>query len=76
MKVIQVLRLRCVHIVSLVSGTFRQIADPVDRKMVARQPQRMSRVPRPSGEDVHPCNALLVLFGDILAVDCEFQNTG
>ncbi len=61
---------------SLVSGTFKQIADHVDRKMVARQAQRMSRVPRPSGEDVHPCNALLVLFVDIFAIDCEVQSTG
>jgi hypothetical protein len=76
MKVIQILRLRCFHVVSLESGTFRQIADHVDRKMVARQAQTMSKVPRPCGEDVHPCNALLVLFIDILARDCECYNRG
>jgi hypothetical protein len=77
MKVIQALRLNCVKVVSLGSGTFRQIADHVDKKMVARQAQRMSRVPRPSGEDVHPRNALLVLFVDILALDiANFRTQG
>jgi hypothetical protein len=33
------------------------------------QVQRMSRLPRPSGEDVHPCSASRVLFVDILVVD-------
>ena len=60
---------------SLGFGTLRQMADHVDRKMVATQAQRMSKVPRPFGEDVHPCNASLVLFADILVVDCERQDT-
>ena len=65
------LRLMCVHMVSLGFGTFRQMADQVDRKMVATQAQSMSRVPRLFGEDVHPCNALLVVFADIAVVYCD-----
>lgn len=65
MTVSQALRLRCLYIVSLGSGTFRQIADQVDSKIVVRQVHRMSRDPREFGEDVHPCNDLLVSFTDM-----------
>lgn len=65
MKVIQVLRLKYVQTVSVGLGTFKQMADHVDRKIVVEQDQMMSSVPRPSGEDVYPCNVLFVLLSDI-----------
>lgn len=65
MNVTHALSFRRFHVVSLGSGTFRQIADQVDSKIVVRQVQRMSRDPRAFGEDVHPCNDLLVLLVDI-----------
>ena len=57
-NVIQLLRLRNIHIVSSGLGTFMQIADHVDRKIVARQVHRMSKLPLPEGENVHPCKAI------------------
>jgi hypothetical protein len=45
------------------------------KKLLTRRNLTVTRTTT-SGEDVHPCNSLLVLFVDILAVDCEFQNTG
>ena len=68
-KVIKVLRFMCVPEVSLGFGTFRQMADHVERKMVAPDAHRMSRVPRLFGEDVHPCNGSLVLFVPIPVTD-------
>ena len=48
------------------SGTFRHMADHVARKIVAKHDQIMSRLPRPFGEDVHPCNVLDVMLVDML----------
>ena len=75
-KVSQVFRSQYVHIVSQGSGTFRQIADQLDKMIVGRQVQMISKVTRLSGEGVHPCNTSLSLFVGMLNVDKLLRDEG